>query len=156
MKNQLHADAARFWQCRAVVLSERASRPAKWLAQRRMDRITRRWHAVIPNTARIAGVPVTPHGLIGIFISKQAVIGKNVTIHQNVTIGSVQTPGSKHPGAPVIGDDVVVGANAVVVGGITIGNRVQIGAGIAVATDVPDDATVVSANVRIIERKTQT
>ena len=64
-------------------------------------------------------------------------IGKNVSVLQGVTIGD------NHEGArPVIGDNVVIYPNAVVVGGITIGNNVYIGAGSFVNYDVPDGGTV--------------
>ena len=152
MKNKLHHDAELFWKCRKIVLSEH-SNIIKIIAQAIMNRITRFYNAVIPNQATIRGVPITPHGLIGIFISKQAVLGKNVTIYQNVTIGSNQKADSKNFGSPIIGDNVVIGANSCVVGGVKIGNNTFIGAGTSVAVDVPDNSTVVNGKVRIIHRK---
>lgn len=64
-------------------------------------------------------------------------IGKNVSILQGVTIGDDQN-GNR----PVIGDNVVIYPNAVVVGGITIGNNSYIGAGSFVNYDVPEGSTV--------------
>ena len=84
-----------------------------------------------------AGIPVLPHGISGIYIAKECRIGKDVTIWQNVTLG--KSKGA----APVIGDHCVIGANAVVIGGIRIGNNVRIGAGCTVAENVPDNMTVV-------------
>ncbi len=86
-----------------------------------------------------------PHGLHGIFISRYAVIGKDCWMYQNVTIGEVNRK------APVIGDNVLIGAGAVIIGDITIGNNVKIGAGAVVTTDIPDNCTVVSQPGRIIE-----
>ena len=64
-------------------------------------------------------------------------IGKNVSILQGVTIGD------DHKGQrPVIGDNVVIYPNAVIAGGIRIGNNVYIGAGSFVNFDVPDGSTV--------------
>lgn len=92
------------------------------------------------------GTPSLPHGLHGIFISRYAVIGCGCRIYQNVTIGEVDGQ------APVIGDSCLIGAGAVLVGGIRVGNRVRVGAGAVVSTDVPDGCTVVSQPPRIIQR----
>ena len=56
--------------------------------------------------------------------------------------------------APTIGDNCLIGAGAVVVGGIRIGNGVKIGAGAVVHTDIPDGSTVVSQPSRILTRST--
>ncbi len=95
------------------------------------------------------GVPVLPHGLHGIFISRFAVIGEGCRIYQNVTIGEVNRK------APVIGNDCLIGAGAVLVGDIRIGDRVKIGAGTVVNTDIPDGCTVVSQAMRLIDRSIQ-
>lgn len=96
--------------------------------------------------AIIKNRPSLPHGLHGIFISRYAKIGANCRIYQNVTIGEV------HKKAPVIGDDCLIGAGAVLIGDIQIGNRVKIGAGAVVSVSVPDDCTVVAQPIHIIER----
>ncbi len=92
-------------------------------------------------------IPSLPHGLHGIFISRYAVIGKDCWIYQNVTIGEINGK------APVIGDGCFIGAGAIVVGDIRIGNNVKIGAGAVVSTDIAEGCTVVSQPPRIIERK---
>lgn len=94
--------------------------------------------------AVIKGRPVLPHGLQGIFISRYASVGENCWIYQNVTIGEISRK------APVIGDDCLIGAGAVLVGDIRIGSRVKIGAGAVVHMDVPDDCTVVPQPARVI------
>lgn len=91
-------------------------------------------------------MPILPHGLHGIYISRYAKIGRECHIYQNVTIGSV---GKK---APQIGDHCLIGAGAVVVGDITIGDFVKIGAGAVVCTDVSSHSTVVAQPSRIIVR----
>ncbi len=83
------------------------------------------------------GVPKLPHGITGIFISHGAHIGENCCILQNVTIGS-----SKEK-APKIGNNCVIGAGAVIVGGVTIGDNCNIGANCTVFKDVPSNTTVV-------------
>lgn len=91
-------------------------------------------------------MPILPHGFHGIHISREAKIGNNCTIYQGVTIGS-----SKN-GAPKIGDNVFIGANAVLIGGITIGNNVKIGAGAIVVDNVPNNCTVVSEKSKILKK----
>lgn len=83
-------------------------------------------------------IPLPPHGLHGVYISRYARIGSNCRIYQNVTIG--ETDGK----APQIGDHCLIGAGAVVIGGIRIGSHVKIGAGAVVHTDVDDFCTVVA------------
>lgn len=73
-------------------------------------------------------------------------IGKNFKTKQLVTVGN------NRGGKPVIGDNVFIGAGAVVCGGITIGDNVQIGANAVVMKDVPSNCTVVG-NPAIIVRK---
>ena len=70
--------------------------------------------------------------------------GNNCTIYHCVTIAVEKT------GVPVIGDDVTIGAGAIIMGGIKVGNHVDIGAGAIVIDDVPDHSTVVCPKGRII------
>ncbi len=80
---------------------------------------------------------VFPHP-VGIVISDSAVIGKNCIIFQNVTIGANFSPkASSQRSVPVIGDNVIICAGAVIVGGVTIGDEVIIGANSVVTKDVP-------------------
>lgn len=111
-----------------------------------MSRSAHRHGGYIGADAVFQGVPSLPHGLHGIFISRYAVIGEGCWIYQNVTVGEVDRK------APVIGDNCLIGAGAVIIGGIRIGNHVRIGAGTVVNEDVPDNCTVVSQPMRIITR----
>ena len=92
-------------------------------------------------------IPTLPHGLHGIFVSRYAVIGKDCWIYQNVTIGESNRK------APVIGDGCLIGAGAVIVGDVRIGNHVKIGAGAVVNTDIADGCTVVAQPPRIMEKR---
>lgn len=74
-------------------------------------------------------------------INPKAKIGKNCNIAQGVTIA--QANRGKNEGVPVIGDEVWIGPNAVIVGKITIGNNVLIAPNAYVNTDVPDNSVVV-------------
>ncbi len=89
------------------------------------------------------------HGM-GVVIGETAEIGENVTIYQDVTLGGTGTErGKRHP---TIGNNVVIGAGAKVLGNITIGNNVKIGAGSVVVHSVPDHSTVVGVPGEIIRR----
>ena len=91
------------------------------------------------NTNISAGFYIGHFG--GIVVNHKAVIGKNCNISQGVTIG--ETYGGKNPGVPVIGDNVYIGPGAKIIGGITIGNNVAIGANCVLTKSVPDNAIVV-------------
>ena len=97
--------------------------------------------------AQFATSPNLPHGLNRIIVSHNAVIGANCTIFHQVTIGEGKG------GAPTIGDNVLIGAGAKIIGNVHIGNNVKIGAGCIVACDVPDGATVVMGHPRILVKK---
>ncbi|NQU35036.1 MAG: serine acetyltransferase [Bacteroidetes bacterium] len=107
--------------------------------------------ATIPIKTKFEGIPILPHGFHGVFISKNAVIGKNVTIYHQVTIGSIQTVGSKHVGSPRIGNNVIIGVGAKILGGITVGSNVKIGANCVVFNDIPDNAVVVGNPGKILK-----
>ena len=85
--------------------------------------------------------PSLPHGLNGIIIGHDAIIGSNCCIYQQVTIahGNVR-----------IGDNVIIGAGAKILPNVTIGNNCKVGANCVVVEDIPDNATVVLHKPRII------
>lgn len=85
----------------------------------------------------------------GIVIHPRAIIGDNCIIRQNVTIGAATL--ERLSGAPRLGRDVEVGAGAVIIGDVTIGDGVRIGPNVVVMTSVPAGATVVAAASRIIQ-----
>lgn len=97
--------------------------------------------------ARIGPGFFIDHGM-GVVIGETTEIGRNVTLYQGVTLGgSGKEKGKRHP---TLGDDVVVGAGAKVLGNIRIGNRVKIGAGSVVVSSVPDNCTVVGVPAEIV------
>lgn len=84
----------------------------------------------------------------GIVVSHGARIGANCNLSQGVTIGQINR--GRRGGIPQIGDNVYIGPGAKVLGGITIGNGVAIGANAVVIDDVPDNAVVVGVPGRVI------
>lgn len=89
------------------------------------------------------------HG-IGVVVGETAIIGDYVLIYQGVTLGGTgKETGKRHP---TLGNNVIVGAGAKVLGNIHIGDRVRVGAGSVVLRDVPDDCTVVGIPGRNICR----
>ncbi|MCD4781118.1 MAG: serine acetyltransferase [Candidatus Omnitrophica bacterium] len=101
----------------------------------------------IPYETKIGQNVHLAHMGMGIVIHKESVIGNNVQINQHVTIG-----GRVGPGAPIIGNNVIIGAGAKVLGNITLGDNVNIGANAVVITDVPINSTAVGVPARIIQR----
>jgi len=89
------------------------------------------------------------HGM-GVVIGETAIVGNYSLIYQGVTLGGTgKECGKRHP---TIGENVVVGAGAKVLGNIQLGNNVRIGAGSVVLRDVPADCTVVGIPGRIVHR----
>ncbi len=96
--------------------------------------------------ARIGKGFFIDHGM-GLVIGETSVIGDNVTLFQGVTLGGTgKEKGKRHP---TLGNNIVVGAGAKILGNITIGDNVMIGANAVVLKSVPADSTVVGVPGRI-------
>ena len=90
--------------------------------------------------ARIGDALFIDHGA-GVVIGETAEIGRNVTFYQGVTLGGTGfARGKRHP---TVGDDVVVGSGAKLLGPIQVGTQAKIGANSVVVHDVPANSTVV-------------
>ena len=94
----------------------------------------------------VKGGLMFPH-FSGIVINGGAKIGRNCTILHGVTIGSVRGPKG---GVPTIGDNVVIATGSAVIGNVSVGNNVMIGAHSLVLQDIPDSAVVVGNPARIV------
>jgi len=92
------------------------------------------------------------HGM-GVVIGETAEVGENVTLLQGVTLGGTSLRREKRH--PTLGDHVVVGAGATVLGAITVGDRSRIGAGSVVVRDVPANAVVVGVPGKVTYRDGQ-
>lgn len=89
------------------------------------------------------------HGM-GVVIGETAIVGDYCLIYQGVTLGGTgKESGKRHP---TLGENVVIGAGAKVLGNIQLGNNVRVGAGSVVLRDVPSDCTVVGIPGRIVYR----
>jgi serine O-acetyltransferase len=90
------------------------------------------------------------HGA-GVVIGETAEIGDDVTLYHGVTLGGTTwNKGKRHP---TLGDGVVIGAGAKVLGAITLGKGVRVGANSVVVKDVPADRTVVGIPGRVVLRQ---
>ncbi len=90
------------------------------------------------------------HGM-GVVIGETTEIGENVTLFQGVTLGGTgKEKGKRHP---TLGNNVVAGAGAKILGNITVGNNVNVGANAVVIRDVPDDSTVVGVPGRVAKKR---
>jgi len=128
-----------------------------WLNNKKIPLIPR----LISHIARfLTGIEIHPgaqigkgvfidHGM-GVVIGETAIVGDYTLIYQGVTLGGTgKQSGKRHP---TLGNNVVVGAGAKVLGNLQIGDNVRIGAGSVVLRDVPSDCTVVGIPGRIVYR----
>ena len=111
-------------------------------------------------TRIITGIEIHPGAQIGrrffidhgegVVIGETTVIGDDVLIYQQVTLGGTgKESGKRHP---TLGNKVIVGTGAKVLGNITLGDNVRIGAGSVVIEDVPEFSTVIGVPGRIVQR----
>lgn len=125
----------------------------------------KRWHIpliprAISQIARLlTGIEIHPvakigtgffidHGM-GVVIGETAEIGDHVTLFQGVTLGGTgKERGKRHP---TLGNHVVVGAGAKILGGIKIGDHVKVGANSVVLKSVPANSTVIGVPARVIK-----
>lgn len=90
------------------------------------------------------------HGM-GVVIGETAEIGDNVTLYHGVTLGGTgKDTGKRHP---TIGDNVLIGCGAKVLGPITIGDNVKIGANATVLKNISKNKTVVGVSAKVVERR---
>lgn len=135
-------------------------RVAHWFYRRKLFTFAR----MISHFARfLTGIEIHPgakigrrlfidHGL-GVVIGETAEIGDDVLLYQGVTLGGTgNVRGKRHPS---LGNRVVVGAGAAILGDITLGDDVKVGAGSVVVHAVPDGATVVGIPGRVVKARAE-
>lgn len=135
----------------------RLHRLAKWLYDRKMF-FAARW--ISQRASKKTGIEIHPavqigkrffidHGT-GVVIGETTVIGDNVTIYQGVTLGGTgKDTGKRHP---TIGNNVMIGAGAKVLGPLTIGDNSKIASGAVVLNDIPPNSTAVGVPARVVKR----
>ncbi len=93
---------------------------------------------------------IIDHGM-GVVVGETAIIGDHVIMYQGVSLGGTSLAQKKRH--PTVGNHVVIGAGAKILGDITIGNHCRIGANSVVIQSIPDECTVVGIPAKIIARK---
>ncbi len=130
-------------------------RLAHWLYQRKLVILPR---MVSQFTRFLTGIEIHPGAKIGqgffidhgtgVVIGETAEVGDDVTIYQGVTLGGTgKEKGKRHP---TIGNNVVIGTGAKILGSFKIGDNVKIGAGSVVNKAIPNDTTVVGVPGRVV------
>lgn len=118
---------------------------ARWISQKGV----RKTGIEIHPGAQIGKGFFIDHGS-GVIIGETTIIGDNVTLYQGVTLGGTgKEQGKRHP---TLGNNIMIGAGAKVLGSCTIGDNCKIGAGSVVLEDVPPGCTVVGVPGRIVKR----
>lgn len=132
----------------------RAHRRANWFYRHNMKLIAQ-W--ISQRARRKTGVEIHPaakigrglfidHGM-GVVIGETAEIGNNCTLYQNVTLGGTgKDHGKRHP---TLGNNVLVGSGAKVLGPFTVGDNARVAAGAVVLDAVPPNATAVGVPARV-------
>ena len=135
----------------------RAYRRANWFYRHGMEfiarcisqRCVRRLNIEIHPGATIGRRFFIDHGT-GVVIGETTIIGDDCTLYQGVTLGGTgKDKGKRHP---TLGNGVMVGAGAKVLGPITIGDNSRIAAGAVVLKDIPEGCTAVGVPARVVRR----
>lgn len=119
----------------------------RFLARMVAERCTRITNIEIHPAAKIGRRVFIDHGT-GVVIGETAEVGDDCTIYQGVTLGGTgKDKGKRHP---TLGNGVMVGSGAKVLGPITIGSRARIAAGAVVLGDIPENSTAVGVPARVV------
>jgi serine O-acetyltransferase len=118
---------------------------ARWISQRASKKTGIEIHPAVKIGKRF----FIDHGT-GVVIGETAVIGDDVTIYQGVTLGGTgKDTGKRHP---TIGNNVMIGAGAKVLGPLEIGDNSRIAAGAVVLHDIPANSTAVGVPARVVKK----
>ena len=116
---------------------------ARWISQRSRHKTGIEIHP----GAKIGKGLFIDHGM-GVVIGETAEIGDNCTIYQNVTLGGTgKDHGKRHP---TLGNDVMIGSGAKVLGPFRVGDGARVASGAVVLDEVPDNATAVGVPARVV------
>lgn len=128
------------------------SKAVKLFCEYKLFRLCRKYGIEIKTQTEIGPGFLMCHPY-NITVSPFAKMGKNVNLMKGSTVGASS---GKKPGAPVLGNEVQVGINSTVVGGITIGDDVLIAPNTFVNTDIPSHSVVIGNPCRIIHKENAT
>ncbi|HLJ04760.1 MAG TPA: serine O-acetyltransferase [Acetobacteraceae bacterium] len=134
-----HALSHWLWQHQFFLLGRFSSHIARWLTG-----------IEIHPAARLGRRLVIDHGM-GVVIGETAEVGDDCYLYHQVTLGVARTDsGKRHP---TVGNNVIIGAGAKVLGPIMVGHNARVGANSVVLDNVPNDTTVVGMPARPVDRK---
>src|SRR3954451_20724303 len=134
-----HRASHGLWRRRRYLLARFTAHIARWLTG-----------IEIHPAARIGRRLIIDHGM-GVVIGEPAEVGDDVYLYHQVTLGVARTMGGKRH--PTVGDNVIIGAGAKVLGPITVGDNARVGSNAVVVDSVPKDTTVVGIPARPVDRK---
>ena len=124
----------------------------KFIATRISNTTRRKYGIEIHPAAQIGNGVFIDHGM-GVVIGETAIVGDNCTIYQGVTLGGTgKDKGKRHP---TLGNNVLVGCGAKLLGNFTVGDNVKIAANAVVLSDVPENCTCVGIPARIVKRNNE-
>lgn len=152
--------ARSFWEVYFLYSGVRAIRSyriAHWFYNKKMYFIAR---FISQRARKVTGIEIHPAAVIGdgvfidhgmgVVIGETTVIGDNCTIYQGVTLGGTgKDKGKRHP---TIGNNVVIGSGAKVLGPFKVGDNSKIAANAVVLSEVPENCTVVGVPGRIVKK----
>lgn len=152
--------ARSFWEVYFLYSGVRAIRNyriAHWFYNKKMYFVAR---FISQHARKVTGIEIHPAAVIGdgvfidhgmgVVIGETTVIGDNCTIYQGVTLGGTgKDKGKRHP---TIGNNVVIGSGAKVLGPFKVGDNSKIAANAVVLSEVPDNCTVVGVPGRIVKK----
>ena len=152
--------ARSFWEVYFLysgVRAIRSYRKAHWFYNKKMYFIAR---YISQRARKKTGIEIHPAAVIGdgvfidhgmgVVIGETTVIGDNCTIYQGVTLGGTgKDKGKRHP---TIGNNVVIGSGAKVLGPFKVGDNSKIAANAVVLSEIPDNCTVVGVPGRIVKK----
>ena len=131
-------------------IANRLQKEGKFFAARAVSQLSRHFTGIeIHPGATIGKGLFIDHGM-GVVIGETAEIGDNCTIYQGVTLGGTgKDVGKRHP---TLGDNVMVGAGAKVLGPVKIGSNSKIAANAVVLREVPENSTAVGIPAKVVRR----
>lgn len=155
--------ARSFWEVYFLysgVRAIRSYRKAHWFYNKKMYFIAR---YISQRARKKTGIEIHPAAVIGdgvfidhgmgVVIGETAIVGDNCTIYQGVTLGGTgKDKGKRHP---TLGNNVLVGCGAKLLGNFTVGDNVKIAANAVVLSDVPENCTCVGIPARIVKRNNE-